>query len=279
MSYCKASFFRVFTTVLFFALAATVFGAAPSAEQRTQVQIERMKDIEDLAILDRANVENQHQIQLSVLLTQRWQGVERLVQTFPLIERILWIELIRAQQGRHNPAGGLVDLPAPGFWKENKSIQRETGESYSFTALSEILLEADSLRVLTGIVTSPYHPLSLRRRAEKMIGQIRPSIQGKTHLDQVKEARLRLVDQWEAYRKECVLAGETSGDDSSADASEMSLVAIVRNATTGYGCFVQGSDDLLHSGDRVGDVAIVDIAEAQVTFARNGDRWTDSIED
>jgi len=279
MSHCKASFFRVFTTVLFFALAPTVFGAAPSTEQRTQAQIERVQDIEDLAIMDRAGIQNQYRIQLTAHVARQRRTVERLVQTFASIERVLWIELIRAHQGRDNPAGGLVDMPTPGFWKGHKAFQREMADSYSLRTLTEILMEPDSSHVLIEIVANPHHPLSLRRTAENILHLLGPASQAKAHLALGKEAKLRLVDQWEAYRKECVLTGETSGDDSSADASETSLVAIVRNATTGYGCFVQGSDDLLHSGDRVGDVAIVDIAEAQVTFARNGDRWTASIED
>ncbi len=281
MNNCKAGLFKVSTPVILFALTSAVLGAAPSPEQRTEVQIERLKDIEDVANLDRANTENQYRVQSNTLIAQRRRSVERLVHSFPLIERILWIELIRAHQGRENLAGGLVDLPTPGVWNENMRIQRETAESYSFTTLTEILLEADALRALMEIRANAYHPRSLWRTAEKMIRQIRPSTQGKIHLDLAKEARLKLVDQWEAYRMECVLSlgGQTSGGDSSADASDTSLMAIVRNATTGYGCFVRGSDDLLHSGDRVGDVAIVNIGETQVTFARNGDRWTDSIED
>ena len=79
MSYCKASLFRVSTTVVLFALAPTVFGAAPSTAVRTEVQIERMKDIEDLANLDRTNIANQYQTQLNTLIAQQRRSVERLV--------------------------------------------------------------------------------------------------------------------------------------------------------------------------------------------------------
>ena len=56
-------------------------------------------------------------------------------------------------------------------------------------------------------------------------------------------------------------------------------MAIVHDATHGYGCFLRGSDALLRKGDRVGEIAVINIAEAQVTFERKGDRWTESIQD
>lgn len=279
MDYRKASFFRLPRTALLLTLASAVYGAAPPAEQHTQVQMERLEDIEDLAIQDRTNIENRYQTQLSVLLVQRRQRVERLVQTFPLIERILWIELIRARGGQDNRTGGRVGIPTPGFWAGHRAFQREIAESNSFVTLTEVLLEADTSQVLMAFLRNPYHPLSLRRTADKILRQLRPSLQGKTHLDQAKEARLHLVDQWEAFRKECLFAEPTSGAASDAEGDETSLVAIVHSTTHGYGCFLRGSDDLLHRGDHLGDCTISDVAEDRVTLERNGDRWTDSIED
>ena len=279
MSHCKTSFFRVFTTVVLFAWAPIVIRAEALGENRTRVLAERVQDIEDLAIMDRAGIQNQYRIQLTAHVARQRRNVERLVQTFASIERVLWIELIRAHQGRDNPAGGLVDIPTPGFWKGHKAFQREMADSYSLKTLTEILMEADSSPVLMEIAANPHHPLSLRRTAENILHLLGPASQAKAHLALGKEARLRLVDQWEAFRKECLLTEPTGGAAANAKGDETSLLAIVHDDTRGYGCFLRGSDALLRKGDRVGDVAIVDIAAAQVTFERRGDRWTDSIED
>lgn len=279
MSPCKAYFFRVSITVVLFALAPIVIRAEALGENRTQVLAERVKDIEDLAIMDRAGIKNQYRIQLTAHVARQRRNVERLVQTFATIERVLWIELIRAHQGRDNPAGGLVDIPAPGFWKGHKAFQREIADSYSFKTLTEILMEADSLHVLMEIAASPHHPLSLRRTAENVLHLLGPSTQATARLALEKEARLRLVDQWEAFRKECLLTEPTYGAASNAKGDETGLLAIVHDDTHGYGCFLRGSDALLRKGDRVGEIAVINIAEAQVTFERRGDRWTESIED
>ena len=279
MSYRKADFFRSSLILVFAALVSTASGADPSRQNRNQVLTERLQDVEDLATIDRANIRRQHRIQSDALVDRQRHRVERLVKTFPIIERVLWIELIKAHQGQDNPAGGLVDIPTPGFWTGHMAFQREIADSYSFKTLTDILLEADSSHVLTEIVANPHHPMSLRRTAEKILHLVRPATQAKARLALEKEARLHLVDQWEAFRKECLLTEPTSGAASDAEGDETSLVAIVHDATHGYGCFLRGSDDLLRRGDRVGDCAIIDVAEDQVTLERTGDRWTDSIED
>ena len=244
---------------------------------------ERLHTIRCLAAQDRAGIDSYYGRQLRALLVPQRLIVERLVKAIPRFERILWLERLRAERGQRSSTRSIMKIPAPGFWNESENIRRyrEMVESYSLRALTDLLLEAESTRVLTEIANNYREPAALRHAAAKLIRETRSYRyqQAVERLLEEQQNRLRFVNEWEVHSESIVLTSvsvQPEGIEPATDA--VRLVAIIGDAQSGYACAIRGVDDLLRRGDRFEDITVEDVQEGHVSLVRAGERWQETLD-
>ncbi len=171
-------------------------------------------------------------------------------------------------------------------------------EEYLISEMADLLTDGDFERKLEQIVDEPLavgiptvadrsevafaEQALLRTRAQELLiimRRVRSQITiESTQLENQRKARLDAIMKWENDLKGQVRDILNYLRQSQSHPMQLGMVEAVGYCpTSGYYCMIEGVDNVLAVGDRVGDIRVLKIDAEKVEFAKNGTTWVQPL--
>jgi len=258
-------------------------------KQRVKNQEERLKDIEELVLRERQDIEAWHARSLAELR----QLAQRQARQLILSQRMLWTEFIKMNNETPHAdtyfkmndqipfAHGYFKNTASIFIKDIKTFELREAmiDSYFLSTAANLLLDQKFCKLLTDLSNgSAYNPqnLLIRSEARKLLRLAKEFESELMRLQGRRNDKLAALEQWEKELRKDVLRVMRE-IQAQPETPELGVVSAICYDDRGTVCIVEGVDGILKAGDRIGNVTVVAIHEDKVEFAKEGQKWMQAV--
>lgn len=195
-----------------------------------------------------------------------------------LPERMLWIELL---QNENKPLSNFYIQ-----WNQYRSYKRgyssyqqhQTAVNTHFLrAWGKAQLDLENYKVLTQLGQDPRICSSMRRQSQKLLHTIDAWRYEKRRLEQRKIHQLAIIEQ-KHIDKTANVSSTVHALKHQKTTSPQRLLSIASPRQGQRVCMIHGHDELLRTGDSVGNLRIAKVSTDSVEFEQDGKSWTEALD-
>lgn len=249
---------------------------AEQVKQRLQIQQERLKDIEELAMSERQAIEQWY----TCHLTELRQLAQRQAKQLILSGRMLWTEFIK-MNSQLPFADTYFSNTARTFISDIEAFELRAAmiDSYFLSTAANLLLDKEFCKLLADLSNgsgyNPQNPL-IRIEARKLLHLAKEFESELMRLENRRNDKLAALEQWEKGLRQHVYK-VMHEIKAMPEAPDLGVVSAISYDVKGSLCMIDGIDKVLQPGDKINNVTVVRIHQDRVEFAKAGQRWVQKI--